>query len=82
MENIQPVIKVRIIGGQAFLNMLQMQADRCTGYTDLAFDTTPGYTDTQAFPTAVTHWKYRAIYRVDDAQVGLWSETISVAVGG
>jgi hypothetical protein len=25
-------------------------------------------------------WTYKAIYRLDDAQVGLWSQTASVTV--
>ncbi len=93
METIQPVIKVRIIGGQvfldwgwdghrAFLDMLQMQVDRGSGYADLAYDTTPGYTDTHAFPATLTTWKYRAIYRVGDHQVGIWSAEVGIAVGG
>ena len=43
---------------------------------------TPGYTDTHPLPDAVTTWKCRAIYRVDDAQVGQWSAVVSIAVGG
>lgn len=27
-------------------------------------------------------WKYRAIYRVGDAQVGQWSNTMEITVGG
>lgn len=92
LETIQPVIKVRIIGGQvfidwgwdghgAFLDMIQIQVDRGQGWTDLAYDTTPGYTDTHAFPAALATWKYRAIYRVGDAQVGIWSAEVSLAVG-
>ena len=27
-------------------------------------------------------WKYKAIYRLRDAQVGQWSGVVSVAVGG
>jgi hypothetical protein len=27
-------------------------------------------------------WKYRAIWRVGDEQVGLWSEEVSITVGG
>jgi hypothetical protein len=42
---------------------------------------TPGYTDTQPFPAAPTKWTYRAIYRVGDSQVGLWSLPVSVTVG-
>jgi hypothetical protein len=45
-------------------------------------DTTPGYTDTQPFPATSTVWLYRAIYQVNDARVGVWSQSVSVAVGG
>ena len=55
--------------------------DRGNGWQVLTFDTTPGYTDTAPFPATPTKWKYRAIYRVDDAQVGLWSAEVSVTVG-
>ncbi len=93
METIQPVIKVKIIGGQvfidwgwggngAFLDMLQIQVDRGQGWTDLAYDTTPGYTDTHALPPTITTWKYRAIYRVGDGQAGIWSAEVGIAVGG
>jgi hypothetical protein len=43
-------------------------------------DTTPGYTDTQPFPAASVKWTYKAIYRLDDAQVGVWSQPVSVTV--
>jgi hypothetical protein len=48
----------------------------------LAFDSTPGYTDTEPFPSAPTKWTYRAIYRVGDERVGQWSKSVSVMVGG
>jgi hypothetical protein len=92
LETIQPVIKVRIVGGHVvvdwgwdgnrdFLDMLQIQVDRGQGFVDLAYDTTPGYTDTQPFPAALATWRYRAIWRVEDAQVGVWSAEVSVNVG-
>ena len=52
------------------------------GYVFLTIDTTPGYTDTQPFPPVKTVWTYRGIYRANDAQVGVWSDAVSVAVGG
>ena len=52
------------------------------GFIPLAFDTTPGYMDTQPFPAAPVKWTYRAIYRVDDNQVGQWSKPVSVTMGG
>ena len=93
LDTIQPVIKAKVVGGKvaidwgwggngAFLDMIQIQVDRGQGYADLTFDTTPKYTDTQAFPATLATWKYRAIYRVVDAPVGVWSAEVSVIVGG
>jgi hypothetical protein len=69
-------------GNSAFLDLCELQVDRGDGkgFGLLAFDTTPGYTDTQPFPTAPATWIYRAIYRVDDNQVGVWSNPVSVTV--
>ena len=50
------------------------------GFGLLAYDTTPGYTDTTPFPAAPVKWIYRAIYRVADSQVGQWSLPVSVTV--
>jgi hypothetical protein len=69
-------------GHSAFLDMLEIQVDRGQGWVHLASDTTPGYNDTTPFPATLTRWKYRAIFRVDDAQVGVWSQVVEVAVGG
>jgi len=51
------------------------------GWVVLTFDTTPGYLDTTPFPVALTKWKYRAIYLVDDHQVCQWRAEASVNVG-
>ena len=40
------------------------------------------YTDTTPTPATGAVWKYKAIYRLRDAQVGQWSGVVSVAVGG
>jgi hypothetical protein len=64
--------------------MCLIQVDRGDdkGFIDLCYDTTPGYNDTQPFPATPAKWTYRAIYRVDDANVGLWSKPVSITVGG
>ena len=63
--------------------MIELQVDRDgNGYVFLANDTTPGYTDTAPFPAALATWKYRGIYRVGDAQVGVWSPEVGITVGG
>ena len=52
--------------------MLEIQVDRGDGkgWVFLTYDTTP------------TKWKYRATYRVGDAQVGIWSNIVEIEVGG
>ncbi len=91
---LQPVIKARMSGGRvevdwgwqgnsAHLDLCELQVDRGDGkgFVLLAYDSTPGYVDTQPIPAAPVKWTYRAIYRVDDAQVGQWSNPVSVTVG-
>ena len=70
-------------GYSAFLDICEIQVDRGDGkgFVALAFDTTPGYTDTQPFPSAPVKWTYQAIYRVADSRVGQWSNEVSIAVG-
>jgi hypothetical protein len=92
LSTLQPVIKVSIAGNKveldwnwggnsAYLDQCEIQVDRGAGYQVLTFDTTPGYTDSTPFPATPTKWKYRAIYRVNDTQVGVWSAEVSVTVG-
>jgi hypothetical protein len=90
---LQPQIDVTLNGNQvnvdwgwggnaAFLDLCELQVDRGDGkgFGLLAYDTTPGYTDTTPFPAAPVKWIYRAIYRVADSQVGQWSLPVSVTV--
>ena len=71
-------------GFSAFLDICEIQVDRGDGkgFVALAFDTTPGYVDTQPFPAAPVKWTYQAIYRVGDSRIGQWSKPVSVTVGG
>ena len=93
MNAIQPEIKVMIVAGQVlvkwtwgghsrYLSSCEIWVDRGDGkgWVFLTIDTTPGYTDTTAFPNAPVKWSYRAIYRAHDVQVGLWSATESLTV--
>ena len=90
---LQPVITLSIVNGQvfvkwtwggyaAFLSSCEIWVDRNDGkgFVMLTIDTTPGYTDTQPFPAALTKWSYKAIYRVDERQFGLWSQPVSITV--
>src|SRR6266446_6986031 len=71
-------------GFSAFVDILEIQVDRGDGkgWVFLTYDTTPNYTDTFPLPATPTKWKYRAIYRVGDAQVGVWSNVVEITVGG
>ncbi|MEQ1862596.1 MAG: hypothetical protein ABMA13_21965 [Chthoniobacteraceae bacterium] len=69
-------------GNRAFLQGIRIEVDRGDGiWRLLTIDTTPGYNDTEALPATTTKWKYRAIYLVDDQQVGEWSQTAEATVG-
>lgn len=93
LTSIQPVFTLVIVGGQvlvqwtfggfsAYLDACEIQVDRndTKGFVPLTMDPTPGYTDTQPFPAAKTVWTYRAIFQLNDARVGLWSQSVSIAV--
>ncbi len=95
MATIQAILTLSIVGNavlvgwgwqgfSAFLDMLEIQVDRndTKGWVFLTYDTTPNYTDTHPLPATPMKWKYRAIYRVGDAQVGQWSNTVEITVGG
>jgi hypothetical protein len=92
---VQPVLKASVSGSwvevkwgwgglRDWLSSCEIVVDRSDGegFVALAMDTTPNYNDTEPFPAAKTIWTYKAIYRVVDAQVGRWSQPVSVTVGG
>jgi hypothetical protein len=84
LQGTQPFIDWKWDGNSAFLDMMELQVDRNDGkgWQPLAFDTTPGYLDTAPLPAVPTKWKYRGIYRVGDHPVGVWSNEVSIIVGG
>jgi hypothetical protein len=49
-----------------------------------ALDTIPDYLGTTALPApgASAVWKYKAIYRLGDEQVGQWSDEARISVMG
>ncbi len=68
---------------QAYLDQLEMQVDRndAKGFVLLTYCTTPGFTDPTPFPAVPTKWTYRAIFRLNNAQVGQYSSPVSIMVG-
>jgi hypothetical protein len=51
------------------------------GFTFLTINTEPNTSDSQPLPTTSAVWKYKAIYRLHDEQVGQWSDVLSITVG-
>ena len=90
---VKPVLPLEMRGGHVFIDWdwgghskdldgLEIQVDRGTGtYTTLTIDMRPGYLDTEPMPATSAVWKYKAIYRKDDARVGLWSDVAAIPVG-
>ena len=66
------------------MGALEIWVDRGAGFGLLAIDTVPDYLDTAALPAPgqSATWKYKAIYRLNDEQVGQWSDPASIAVMG
>lgn len=87
----KPIIATGAVAGQPVLKWPKGDADAIEIWADRGDDkgfilatttTAPGFTDTAAKPSTGAVWKYKAIYRLRDAQVGQWSGVVSVAVGG
>lgn len=90
LATVKPVLQVTTQSGGVLiawtkqgLGGIEIHVDRGAGFVFLTIDSVPDYVDTQtpvAGQTAL--WKYKAIYRLNDERVGLWSDVVSVAVGG
>ena len=87
----KPVLDTRSVAGQPVIkwpkgdaDAIEIWADRDDGQGFRLATITSGtdYTDTSTRPASGAVWKYKAIYRLRDAQVGQWSGVVSVAVGG
>jgi len=67
-------------GGASALEIWTDRSDG-NGFVFLAINMEPNSTDLSLLPATGAVWKYKAIYRLHDQQVGKWSDVISVAVG-
>jgi len=93
LQQMKPVIKLQLIAGgkpevqwtKQGMDGIEIYVDRATGiFAQLAFDTHPNYTDSAPLPATGTSavWKYKAIYRHGDVEVGLWSDLVNITVTG
>jgi len=91
MEKLKPVLTIRLVsGGKPQLswkkqrtNSLEIHVDRGDGnFVLLATNTSTKYIDNTALPTGATSalWKYKAIYRFNNANVGEWSDVATITV--
>ena len=89
--NAKPVLKLELAAGhpnvkwtKGGFDAQEIWVDRGSGFVFLAIDTIPDYLDTAALPAAGASalWKYKSIYRLNDTQVGQWSDVVSIAVTG
>jgi len=67
------------------MDSLEIWVDRGTGtFAFLTMVTLPNYVDNAPLPAsgASAVWKYKAIYRLNDEQVGQWSDVATIGVMG
>lgn len=92
-QSLKPVISVRPVSGglcevvwtKGKASGIEIEVDRGTGsgFVFLTIDSIPNYVDTHTLPVGTASvWKYRAIYRYDDARAGEWSDIVTCAVKG
>ena len=95
LSAVEPVLKANVSGDgvrlkwgwqgrRVWLSSCEVHVDRGggAGFVLLMVGTRPGGVDKHPFPATRTAWSYKAVYRANDSEVGRWSPTVSVAVGG
>jgi hypothetical protein len=89
--DMKPTLKIKMTAGKPEIIWKKGTADSLDIYVDrgdgksfiyLANDSAPNYTDNATLPDGMNmnEWKYKAIYRIKDEQVGQFSDVISVMV--
>lgn len=87
----KPTLDTRIEAGRPYIlwskgkaDSLEIWVDRGNdkGFVFLDISTDYRFADNAPMPNTVALWKYKAIYRLRDQQVGQWSNVHAVPVGG
>jgi hypothetical protein len=85
----KPVLNVKIKAGHPVIiwtkghaSAIEIWVDRGEGFVFFTINTEPDTPDNTALPSPPTQWKYKAIYRLHDEQVGGWSDVMSILAGG
>ena len=91
IDDIKPIIEIIVRAGRPIIQWSKGDADALEIWVDrndergfglFTIANSPRITDTTPLPATPIHWRYKAIYRLKDAQIGNWSEVTPVAVGG
>ncbi len=92
IATLQPLLSIDFQGGHPVLHWksnntdsLEIEADHGTGiFSLLTIQRSTNFQDNTPLPSAGTAalWKYRAIYRIHDLQVGHWSQILEIGVKG
>lgn len=91
VSELKPVLKIKTLAGKPQLtwkkgisDSLEIYVDRGDGksFVYLANSTKPNFTDTAGVDAdaKASEWKYKAIFRIKDEQVGQFSDVISTTV--
>lgn len=93
LSEMKPVFNLRITSGghpeivwsKEGMDGIHIYVDRGSGtWQWLAMDSYPNYTDTSPLPAAgvAALWQYKIVYRLDDEEVGQFSDVASISVTG
>jgi hypothetical protein len=93
LNSLKPVLTLSLTAGHPHIgwskqgmDSLELLADRGDGkgFVPVTFTTNTDYADNSPLPAAGVSavWKYKAVYRLNDAQVGQWSDVATIGVMG
>jgi len=90
-DGAKPIIDIATKAGHPAILWSKGDADALEIWVDRSDDkgfglftiaSSPRVPDTTPLPAAPVSWKYKAIYRMKDEQIGNWSDVVTIAVGG
>ena len=93
LNSLKPVLTLSLTAGHPHIgwskqgmDSLELLADRGDGkgFVPVTFTTNTDYADNSPLPAAGVSavWKYKAVYRLNDAQAGQWSDVATIGVMG
>ena len=90
-DGAKPILDITTKAGRPNIQWSKGKADALEIWVDRSDDkgfalftiaSSPRVPDPTPLPASPARWKYKAIYRLKDTQIGDWSDVVSVAVGG